>query len=251
MYYAGLPVSGAAVGIEPWVSNGTAAGTQTLLVIIPQAGSNPDAFLDFNGVTYFEADPPSGPRQLWRTDGTAAGTRSVAAITMGSPRLAAGQTLFFARDDGTTGAALWALGNDPPVAVDDDGGSVAAGSSIAISVLANDHDPDGALNPASVAIVTATAHGTTTVSASGVVSYQSTAGYTGSDRFTYAVADDQGYASSPAIVAVKVVARAPASGGGGGGGLDLADCTLLLALAIARRAQWLRGVRSRVTLAAR
>ncbi len=62
----------------------------------------------------------------------------------------------------------------------------------------------------SIAIVTATAHGTTTV-AGNVVTYTPTVGYFGADSFTYAVTGPGG-TSSPATVSITVSTQAPVAG---------------------------------------
>ena len=80
-----------------------------------------------------------------------------------------------------------------------------------IAVLANDVDPDGALDPASVVVVSAPAHGTASVSAiSGAITYTHT-GTSGDafDSFAYTVEDDAGSVSSaPAAVEVALVPAA-------------------------------------------
>lgn len=240
-YYGGGPIVGGFQEVEPWVSDGTVADTTLLLGINPPNGSQPDTFTDFDGITFFQATNPTGLRQLWRTNGSGAGTKLVSTITLGPSQLAAGQNLFFVYNDGTTGAELWALDNEPPIAVADAAGDVAAGSSMLVDVLANDSDPDGALSPATVVIVTAPSHGTASVSATGMVTYTAATSYAGSDTFAYTVADDQGYVSNPATVTITVVAAPspPASSaggsGGGGGGLGSTELVLLALTMLARR----------------
>ncbi|MBA2225982.1 MAG: hypothetical protein N3E46_01810 [Gemmataceae bacterium] len=76
--------------------------------------SYPAYFTEVNGVVYFAATDASGDRELWRTDGTAAGTWRVADINpIGSsnPRYLTNVngTLFFTADDGSHGRELWKL----------------------------------------------------------------------------------------------------------------------------------------------
>jgi hypothetical protein len=77
---------------------------------------------------------------------------------------------------------------------------------VTINVLANDTDPDGNqhLLPGSVTLVTHPAHGTAVVNADGTITYTATAGFTGTDNFTYTVSDDNGATSSPAVVQVRI-----------------------------------------------
>ncbi len=72
-----------------------------------------------------------------------------------------------------------------------------------ITVLANDTDADGVLNPATVT-ATAPANGTVTVDAAGVVTYTPNLAFIGSDSFTYTVSDDLGAISNVATVNVTV-----------------------------------------------
>jgi ELWxxDGT repeat protein len=75
-------------GVELWSSNGTAAGTTLFKDINPGAGSSfdpgtPDYTLA-NGILYFVANDGSHGKELWRTNGTAAGTFLAADITPGA-----------------------------------------------------------------------------------------------------------------------------------------------------------------------
>src|SRR5262249_56046928 len=73
-------------GREPWVSDGTAAGTVLVEDINPGAAdSAPGYFTNVNGLVYFDVleDPIYGA-ELWQTDGTAAGTALVQDIYPGS-----------------------------------------------------------------------------------------------------------------------------------------------------------------------
>lgn len=73
------------------------------------------------------------------------------------------------------------------------------------SVLANDNDADGNLNPSSVKIVKSpNKGGTVTVNVSGTVSYAPKKGYRGSETFGYSVKDSLGATSNTATVTVNV-----------------------------------------------
>ena len=118
-------------GIELWKSDGTAAGTTLLKDIFPGGynqyyygyyggrysryipnSSNPHNFTDVNGTLFFTANDGNGA-ELWKSDGTAAGTVMVADINPGSGGSYPAQltdvngTLYFAANDGTDGTELW------------------------------------------------------------------------------------------------------------------------------------------------
>jgi len=68
---------------ELWKSDGTAAGTKLVKDIYRGSlGSRPSGLTDFDGTLLFFADDGAHPRspelhELWRSDGTAAGTKLV------------------------------------------------------------------------------------------------------------------------------------------------------------------------------
>jgi ELWxxDGT repeat protein len=102
-----------------WKSDGTADGTILVKDIWPYSGMfhTPPSSTAVNGTLFFEGfDSTSGTgAELWRSDGTAAGTTLVKDILPGSegsdPRhlTAVNDTLFFSADGGVTGRELWAL----------------------------------------------------------------------------------------------------------------------------------------------
>ena len=82
LYFAGCQ---AATGCEPWVSDGTAAGTRPLDDVRLGPDSSNPRFLDAtaDGVVLFDADDGINGRELWQTDGTSTGTFLVANIRPG------------------------------------------------------------------------------------------------------------------------------------------------------------------------
>lgn len=64
-------------GYEPWVSDGTVAGTRLIADLVPAGSSAPTAFATLGGVVHFLAAQPNGDVALWRTDGSAAGTAMI------------------------------------------------------------------------------------------------------------------------------------------------------------------------------
>ena len=151
----------------------------------------------------------------------------------------AGQALFFPGAFTTNGQELGVLRNDSPVAAND-ATSVVAGSATVVNVVANDTDGDGTVDSSSVHIVSAPSHGTAAVGATGVT-YTASAGYSGTDSFTYTVADNQGAISNAGTVNITVTAPTtpspPASGGkkGGGGPMGPWDLLALAALLFVRK----------------
>ena len=112
------------IGREPWITDGTAAGTRLLLEINPvtytdgftstPGSSWPGPFVRLGDRAFFAADDGVYGRELWRTDGTAAGTVLVRDLRPGdassNPRdlVTVGTGLFFLADDGTSDA-LWTV----------------------------------------------------------------------------------------------------------------------------------------------
>ncbi len=75
-----------ATGREPWVSDGTLAGTASLgdLFPGPSTGSY-SGFTPFEGQVLFVGADPDGGAELWTTDGTAAGTAPLIDVLTGPP----------------------------------------------------------------------------------------------------------------------------------------------------------------------
>jgi ELWxxDGT repeat protein len=130
-------------GRELWKSDGTAAGTVMVKDIRPNidsgnpstddgpSGSNPSELTNVGGVLYFTADDQANGRELWKSNGTTAGTVMVKDLYGGRhledhrehPRFPVivdvpnssfpsslinfNGTLYFAATDGTNGRELW------------------------------------------------------------------------------------------------------------------------------------------------
>ena len=121
-------------GDELWVSDGTTAGTRTLThFVAPRPFPDPDGFseipaffLDIDGILYFLADDVTGGLDLWRSDGTEAGTRRVTAFGNAKPFatdfderqvVKLGSRLLFVATDGLAGFRLWTSGGTPETTV--------------------------------------------------------------------------------------------------------------------------------------
>jgi large repetitive protein len=107
-------------GREPWITDGTTAGTRLLLDINPGAvthgewvqadSSLPGPFVRFGDRLWFAADDGISGRELWATDGTPAGTVRARDLRPGAPGsdprdlATAGGRLFFLADAGPSDA---------------------------------------------------------------------------------------------------------------------------------------------------
>ena len=97
------------------------------------------------------------------------------------------------------------VANAAPVA-DDDTVTAASGQATVVDVLAGDTDADG--DPLDVVAVSTAAHGVTSLTSTGAVTYTADAAYTGTDSFTYTVGDGHG-GFDTATVDVTVPNTAP------------------------------------------
>jgi ELWxxDGT repeat protein len=108
VFFAGVDANGVD---SPWVSDGTGLGTYAVA-----PGGIPEYFTNVNGTVYFAEglDPVSfEPTQLWKSDGTAAGTEQVSGPIDGNtaPQYTYlstdGSTLYFVATSPVTGRELW------------------------------------------------------------------------------------------------------------------------------------------------
>jgi glucose/arabinose dehydrogenase len=93
--------------------------------------------------------------------------------------------------------------NDAPVA-GDDAAEVVEGGSVLIGLTANDSDPENALDPGSIEIVSGAAHGSVSIVGGGDVLYEHDGSNGASDAFTYTIRDTSGTPSAAATVSVSV-----------------------------------------------
>jgi len=109
LYFSGVT----ALGTEPWTSDGTTANTSILANLNLNASSYPYKFTVSNGITYFMAEQFTGSQQLFRTDGSEAGTTAVHVISPGQVAgfdngiLDVNGTLFFYANQTGSGQELW------------------------------------------------------------------------------------------------------------------------------------------------
>jgi FtsP/CotA-like multicopper oxidase with cupredoxin domain len=94
--------------------------------------------------------------------------------------------------------------NQPPVAVNDRA-TTSLNTPVTIHVIANDYDPDGTIDPASITITTSPNRGGTAIPDSdGTVVFTPQNNYQGVDTFYYTVRDNGGAVSGPARVQVQI-----------------------------------------------
>jgi ELWxxDGT repeat protein len=111
-------------GVEPWVTDGTRAGTHMVRDICtgPCDSSRTPVFISGGSsgrpVFFSAISTVAGTRQLWRTDGTAAGTRKLTAFHDGGTVIDAGSLavsrnrVFFPAAQNFSGVELWVVEGD-------------------------------------------------------------------------------------------------------------------------------------------
>ncbi|MGL4511848.1 MAG: ELWxxDGT repeat protein [Lacipirellulaceae bacterium] len=106
------------IGFELWKSDGTEAGTVQLSDIRTGAGpasylGGPAELVNVGGILFFRANDGLSGYEIWKSDGTAAGTVRVKDIRAGASAARpmaltnAGGALFFRANDGVSGYELW------------------------------------------------------------------------------------------------------------------------------------------------
>ncbi len=110
-------------GVQLWTSDGTAQGTRLVKQINPAGWAFPNnlatTFTPFDGEVYFPAQDPDHGYELWRSDGTAAGTQLVvdalpgpdsgALLDLGQPCIAGAGLYFRVSASSSPSAYLWRL----------------------------------------------------------------------------------------------------------------------------------------------
>jgi ELWxxDGT repeat protein len=158
--------SGTGASQALWVSNGTSAGTVKLApngLALPGLANGSPMITDVNGVAYFR----SGANDLWKSDGTVAGTLLVKTGVQPQGLTNVNGTLFFTGHQVGIGRELMKVGK--------------------VNVLSNDRDPEG--KPLTAVRVSGPTKGTLTLNANGTFTYRPNAGFIGTDSFTYRASD--------------------------------------------------------------
>lgn len=111
-------------GVQLWTSDGTPQGTRLMKQINPAGWAFPNSlattFTPFDGKVYFPAQDPDHGYELWRSDGTTAGTQLVVDASPGpssgalhdlrQPCVAGPNLFFLARTASDSYGYLWRLG---------------------------------------------------------------------------------------------------------------------------------------------
>jgi ELWxxDGT repeat protein len=142
-------------GQELWKSDGTTAGTTLVKDIFPGVSSiegpyssDPAVLTNVNGMLYFNANDGVHGYELWKSNGTSAGTVLVKDIFPGSNSsfrwklVNANGTLFLPASDGVHGTELWALNTAPAPSLSVSGfpTTTTAGSAGSFAVTAKNAD---------------------------------------------------------------------------------------------------------------
>jgi len=108
------PAHGVRLALEPLEDRRTPTSVSLVKDILAGAGSSiPQNLVSVNGILFFSASDGTNGEELWKSDGTAAGTVLVKDIGPGpgssnpSHLTVVNGTLFFRADDGTNGEELW------------------------------------------------------------------------------------------------------------------------------------------------
>jgi hypothetical protein len=120
------------------------------------------------------------------------------------------------------------FGGSAPVAIDDTA-TTDEGTPVAIDVVANDADPDGNLDLATLALVTVPVNGSVVVESDGTVTYTPDPGFSGTDGFVYEICDTDALCDTAAVSIVvgqpSIVLDAVSSGTASGSSLTVSHTT--------------------------
>src|SRR5262245_1291811 len=176
-------------------------GTNPVAINVLENDTDPDGNQHINhpGAVSLASPPSHGTVTLDAAANTF--TYTASANFMGTDRV----TYIVTDDAGASSAAGNGLVQVTRPTAADDLAAFDGTNPVVIDVLENDTDPDGNQHilPGSVTVTTQPQHGTTSVNpVTGEVTYTANAGFSGTDKFQYTLADDAGATSAPGTVTV-------------------------------------------------
>jgi hypothetical protein len=181
--------------------------TTTVTVNLAGVFSDPDLPNDTLTLSYNHATGNTNPNLV--TAGSLNQATSVLTLQLASGQFGRSEITVRATDStGRTVTDTFSLiVNSIPIARDD---AVTTNEDVqvAINVIANDTDLDGAINPVSVTVVPGSgpSNGQILSISNGIVTYLPNANYFGTDSFRYTVRDNEGLESLPATVTITIQA---------------------------------------------
>ncbi|MCS4122863.1 BspA family leucine-rich repeat surface protein [Salinibacter ruber] len=101
------------------------------------------------------------------------------------------------------------VGSNQPPTASNDTAQTGEGQPVTTDVLANDTDPDGSLDASSVQVESGPSDGSASANGDGTITYAPDDGFTGTDSYTYTVADTEGARSGESTVTIEVTDNAP------------------------------------------
>lgn len=179
--------------------------TTTITVNLADVFSDPDLPNDNLTLSYNHATGNTNPDLV--ISGTLNPATSILTLQLGAGRFGRSEITVRATDSTNRSVTdtFSVIVNSLPIARDDTA-STKEDQQVAINVLANDNDPDGAIVPASVTVVPGSGpnHGQILSISNGIVTYLPNANYFGTDSFRYTVRDNEGFESLPATVTITI-----------------------------------------------
>jgi hypothetical protein len=179
--------------------------TTTIAVNLTDVFDDPDLPDDFLTLSYNHATGNTNPNLV--ISGTLNPATSLLTLQLGEGRFGRSEITVRATDSTNRSVTetFSVIVNSLPIARDDTA-STKEDQQVAINLLANDSDPDGAIIPASVTVVPGSGpnHGQILGISDGIVTYLPNANYFGTDSFRYTVRDNDGFESLPATVTITI-----------------------------------------------
>ena len=191
------PVNDAPVAVA---DQATVAEGGAVLINVAANDSDAEGALDLTSIQVV-SNPTHGSVTI-HTDGTVTYTHDGSETTSDSFSYTIRDAAGYTSGAATVSVTITPV-NDAPTAVSDSA-TVLQGGSALIGVAANDTDPEGALDLASIVIASGPAHGSVSVHPDGTVTYTHDGSHTTSDSFSYTIRDAGGLTSNAATVSLTV-----------------------------------------------